>query len=332
MTILNHQIRLAARPKGMPKASDWKLTSEEIPELKKDEILIKVHYIAVDPVMRLWMNEGSEESVNIGAVMKAFAAGQIEASNNPKFSPGDYVVGYFGVQKYAIVKEEDLTKVDIKIAPLSVFLGALGRTGLTAYFGMLDIGKPKKGDSVVISAAAGAVGTVAGQIAKMNGSTVIGIAGGEKKCKYIVEKLGFDEAIDYKHKNVANELQTFCPKGIDLYFDNVGGEILDIALSQIAFKGRIIICGAISQYNTMDIIKGPSNYLSLLFNHAKMEGFTVYDYFDRFPEATIELGNWIKQHKLTNVETIVDGLETFPETFLKLFKGENLGKLVIKVI
>lgn len=331
MTLLNHQIRLAARPVGIPKASDWKFTTEKMAQLKSGEVLVKIQYIAVDPVMRLWMNEGLEESVNIDDVRNAFAAGRIHASKNPQFSEGDYVVGYFGVQEYAIVKDSDLIKVDTKTAPLSFFLGTLGRTGFTAYFGLLDVGKPKANDTVVISAAAGAVGTVAGQIAKLKGCHVIGIAGSEKKCNYIVKHLGFNAAINYKNENVEEELKKHCPKGINLYFDAVGGDILDIVLQQVAFKARIVICGAISQYNTMDTIKGPSNYLSLLFNHARMEGFSVYDYLDRFPEASQELANWLKENKLINIETIVKGLDIFPETFLNLFKGENLGKLLIQL-
>lgn len=330
MNILNRQIRLAARPHEIPKPNDWTLSSEKIRELKEGEILIKIEYVSIDPVMRLWMNEGLEESVHLGDVMKAFAAGHVLNSKSSEFIKGESVVGYLGVQEYAIAKASDLLKVDTKIASLSMFLGILGLTGLTAYFGLFEVGKPKSSDVVVISAAAGAVGSVVGQLAKMQGCHVVGIAGGETKCRFLVEKLGFDAAIDHKQANVAAGLKHYCPKGINLYFDNVGGEILDAVLEQIIFKSRIVICGAISQYN-FDRIKGPSNYLSLLFNHGRMEGFTVYDYENQFPDAMKEMANWVKQKKLINVETIAEGLDTFPETFLKLFKGENLGKLLLKV-
>jgi NADPH-dependent curcumin reductase len=269
--------------------------------------------------------------VGIGEVMRAGALGRVVASKNPGVAIGDYVYGLLGVQEYAITDGKALMKVDPAIAPLPVYLGALGMTGMTAYFGLLDVGQPKAGDTVVVSAAAGATGMVVGQIAKIKGCRAVGIAGGAEKCGYIVKDLGFDAAIDYKTEDVRKALQKHCPKGVDVYFDNVGGEILDSVLTQLARGARVAICGAISQYNNTTPIKGPSNYLSLLVNRASMKGFLVFDYADRYREAVRELAGWMAAGKLKTREDIVEGFESFPETLLKLFKGENTGKLILKV-
>jgi hypothetical protein len=269
--------------------------------------------------------------VGIGDVMRAGGVGRVVSSNDPSLAVGDTVVGMTGVQDYSIAKAKELTKVDPRLAPLPRYLGALGMPGLTAYFGLLDIGQPKEGETVVVSAAAGAVGAVTGQIAKVKGCRVVGIAGGPDKCRYAVEELGFDAAVDYKKEDVRAGLAQHCPKGIDIYFDNVGGDILDIALSLLARRARVIICGAISQYNNHESIQGPRNYLSLLINHALMEGFVVFDYAVRYPEGVQALAGWMMKGKLKAREDIVEGLETFPDTLQKLFRGENFGKLVIKV-
>jgi NADPH-dependent curcumin reductase CurA len=269
--------------------------------------------------------------VGIGEVMRAGGLGRVVESKNPAFAPGDYVTGLMGVQEYAISDGKGLNKIDPKMAPLPVYLGGLGMTGMTAYFGLLDVGQPKAGETVVISAAAGATGMIAGQIAKIKGCRVVGIAGGAAKCEFIVKELGFDAAIDYKAEDVRQALQQDCPKGIDIYFDNVGGEILDAALSQIARGARVLICGAISQYNNTTPIKGPSNYLSLLVNRATMKGFLVFDYANRYGEAAREMAGWYAAGKLKTREDIAEGFENFPEVFLKLFKGENTGKLMLKV-
>lgn len=332
MDIINHQFRLAARPVGMPKRSDWNYIEEPVREVRDGELLIKILYISLDPAMRGWMNDGKSyiAPVGIGEVMRAGAVGQVSASKNPKFAAGDYVVGMLGVQQYAISDGKGLTKVDPNIVPLPLYLGAIGMPGFTAYFGLLDVCQPKAGETVVVSAAAGAVGAIVGQIAKLKGCRVIGIAGGPEKCGYIVKELGFDAAVDYKHENVYMALQRHCPSGIDIYFDNVGGEILDYALGLLARKGRISICGAISQYNNTGGIKGPANYLSLLINHGRMEGFVVTDYAERWGEAGRELAGWYLSGKLKTREDIVEGIETFPDTLLKLFRGENFGKLILK--
>ena len=333
MTLTNHQFRLAARPVGMPKRSDWSYTEEPVRELVEGEVLVRVLLISLDPAMRGWMNEGRSyiAPVKIGEVMRALGAGQVVASRNAGFAPGDHVTGTFGVQEYAISNGEGINKVDVSFAPLPVYLSALGMTGLTAYFGLLDMGQPKPGETVVLSGAAGAVGSVAGQIAKIKGCRVIGIAGGPEKCDYIKRKLGFDAAIDYKADDVKTALSGHCPKGIDVYFDNVGGQILDTVLLQLARRARVVICGAISQYNNTTPIKGPSNYLSLLVNHARMEGFIVLDYAPRFGEALREMAGWLAEGKVKSREDVVAGLATSPDTLLKLYKGENLGKLILQV-
>jgi NADPH-dependent curcumin reductase CurA len=333
MNLVNHQFRLAARPVGMPKRDDWNYTSEPVGEPGAGELLIKVFYISLDPAMRGWMNEGKSyiPPVGIGEVMRAGAVGRVIASRNPGFAVGDCVYGTLGVQEYAMSNGKGLTKINAGSTPLPVFLGTLGMPGMTAYFGLLEIGQPKPGETVAVSGAAGAVGMVVGQIAKIKGCRVIGIAGGAQKCQYIVSELGFDAAIDYKSAEVKEMLRKHCPKGVDVYFDNVGGEILDAVLTQLARGARIVICGAISQYNNTGPVKGPANYLSLLVNRASMQGMVVFDYADRYATAAKEMAGWMAAGKLRSREHVVDGLETFPETLLKLFKGENLGKLVLQV-
>jgi NADPH-dependent curcumin reductase CurA len=336
MNLTNHQFRLAARPQGLPKPSDWNYTEEPVRDPGAGEVLVKVLYLSLDPAMRGWMNEGRSyiAPVGIGEVMRAGGAGRVIASGNPAFAVGDHVTGVLGAQEYALIGAEaakGLIKVDPKMVPLPVYLGALGVTGLTAYFGLLEVGQAKAGETVVISGAAGATGLVAGQIAKIKGCRAVGIAGGADKCNYIVKELGFDAAIDYKKENVIEALRQHCPKGINVYFDNVGGEILDAALANLARGARVVICGAISQYNSTTGIKGPSNYLSLLVNAARMEGFVVFNYQARYGEAAREMAGWMMAGKLKSKEDIVEGFKTFPDTLLKLFRGENLGKLMIKL-
>ncbi len=332
-TLANRQFKLISRPSGMVKRSDFEFVTTPAAEPGPGEALVKVLYLSLDPAMRGWMNAGKSyiAPVGLGEVMRAGGAGRVIASNSPSLAPGDYVVGMTGVQDYVVAAASGMTKVDPRLAPLPRFLGALGMSGLTAYFGLLDIGQPKEGETVVVSAAAGAVGAVVGQVAKITGCRVVGIAGGEAKCRYILDELGFDAAVDYKNEDVRAALERNCPKGIDVYFDNVGGEILDTVLTLLARHARIIICGAISQYNSTTGFQGPNNYMSLLVSHARMEGFVVFDYAARYGEGLKALAGWTMQGKLKAKEDIVDGLETFPETLLKLFRGENFGKLVIKV-
>jgi len=330
---INHQFRLAARPIGMPKRSDWAYTEEPAREPGENEVLVKILYISLDPAMRGWMDNRRSyiPPVGIGEVMRSFSAGRVVSSRNPKFAPGDCVSGILGVQEYALTDGTRITKLDPKLAALPVYLGTLGMPGMTAYFGLLDVGKPRPGDTVVVSAAAGAVGSVVGQIAKIKGCRAVGIAGGAQKCQFVVNELGFDAAIDYKNEDVVVALRKHCPNGIDVYFDNVGGEILDAALVHIKMGARIVICGGISQYNNTTPVKGPSNYLSLLVNRASMIGMLVLDYANRYGEAAGEMAGWMAAGKLKSREHIVEGFENFPETLLKLFAGQNFGKLVLKI-
>jgi len=330
-TLLNHQFKLARRPVGMVQRGDFEYVTAPVAEPGEGEVLVKILYISLDPAMRGWMNEGKSyiPPVGIGEVMRAGAVGRVIKSRDPAIAVGDHVVGVLGVQEYAVAKGRGVTKVDPRLAPLPVYLGTLGMPGMTAYFGLLEVGRPKEGDTVVVSGAAGAVGQVVGQIAKIKGCRVVGIAGGSEKCAYL-HSLGFDAAIDYKHEDVKTALKQHCPKGVDVYFDNVGGEILDAVLTQLAMHARIVICGAISQYNEAKVT-GPSNYMSLLVNRASMTGMVVFDYASRYGEAAREMGGWLAAGRLKTREDIVDGLETFPDTLLKLFKGENIGKLVLKV-
>ncbi|QKV96216.1 NADP-dependent oxidoreductase [Streptomyces sp. NA02950] len=334
MSRINHQYRLAARPVGLPRPTDWEYVEEPVAEPGEGELLIRVIYLSLDPAMRGWMNEGRSyiRPVEIGEVMRAGGVGQVIASRNPRFAVGDYVSGTLRVQEYCLSDGQGLTTVDPALAPLPVYLGVLGMPGMTAYFGLLDIGRPEAGQTVVVSGAAGAVGSVVGQIAKLKGCRVIGIAGGERKCRLVVEELGFDACIDYKSEDVRKALREVAPEGVDVYFDNVGGDILDTVLTRLARGARVVICGAISQYNATDRVQGPANYMSLLVNRASMTGMVVFDYAGRYPEATAELAEWLSAGKLRSLEDVVDGsVRAFPETLLRLFKGDNTGKLVLKV-
>ncbi len=333
MTLTNHRFTLAARPVGLPKATDFDYSEEPVPEPAEGQLVVQVLLVSLDPAMRGWMNEGKSyvPPVRIGEVMRALAIGKVIASKHRNYAIGDHVSGLFGLQEYALSDGKGVQKVDPALAPLTVQLATLGMPGLTAYFGLLDIGKPKAGETVVVSGAAGAVGSVVGQIAKLKECRVVGIAGGPDKCKYLVDELGFTAAIDYKATDVKAALREHCPKGIDVYFDNVGGDILDAALSQLAMRARVVICGAISQYNTTTTMKGPSNYLSLLVNRASMTGMVVFDYAPRYADAIREMAGWLTTGQLKSREDVVKGLETFPATLLKLFKGENMGKLVLEV-
>ncbi len=334
MNAVNRQFKLIARPAGAVKRSDFEFASSPVRDPAEGEVVIQLLYASLDPAMRGWMNDGRESympPVALGEVMRAIAVGRVIASKNAQFAVGDHVTGLLGLQDYAYSNGQGLNKIDPKLAPLPMYLGALGMPGLTAYFGLLDIGQPKAGETVVVSGAAGAVGALVGQIAKIKGARVVGIAGGADKVRYLVEELGFDAAIDYKKDDVAAALKTHCPNGVDVYFDNVGGDILDAVLLNLALHARIVICGAISQYNNTQAVKGPANYLSLLVKRATMKGLMVGDYYPRAMEAIKDMGSWIATGKLKTREDVVDGLENFPEAFQKLFSGQNNGKLVLKI-
>jgi NADPH-dependent curcumin reductase CurA len=330
----NRTARLAARPAGAAKKTDWTFATEPITAPAQGEVLVKILYLSLDPAMRGWMNEGKSyvPPVGIGDVMRAYGLGRVVESTADGFAPGDYVTGVVGVQAYATMKARGLTKVDPDLAPLLSYLSALGITGMTAYFGLLDVGEAKSEETVVISGAAGAVGGIAGQIAKIKGCRAVGIAGGAEKCKYIVDELGFDAAVDYKSENVFQGLRKHCPEGLNVYFDNVGGEILEAALGNLALHARIVICGAISQYNNTTPMRGPANYMALLVYRARMQGMVVMDYAAEYRRAVQELAGWMKAGKLKSREDVVEGgVDAFPEQLNKLFTGENLGKLILKV-
>jgi NADPH-dependent curcumin reductase CurA len=328
----NRRFRLIKRPTGMAQRTDFEISTVRVAEPGPGEVVLRVLYLSLDPAMRGWMNESKSyiPPVGLGEVMRAIGLGRVVDSNDPSLRPGDFATGLTGVQDYAVIGAQNLRKVDPQLAPLPRYLGALGGTGLTAYFGLLEVGQPKPGETVVVSGAAGATGSTVGQIAKIQGCRAVGIAGGAAKCKYLVEELGFDAAIDYKSEDVRGALTRYCPNGVDVFFDNVGGEILDIVLAQLARKARVVLCGAISQYNAA-YVRGPNNYLSLLVNSARMEGFIVFNYAQSYGEGIRALAEWLAEGKLKAREDIVEGLENFPETFVKLFRGENFGKLLIKV-
>ena len=330
---LNRQFLLAQRPVGLPSRETFSYVESALAEPAEGEIVVHNEYLSLDPAMRGWMNDTKSyiPPVGIGEVMRALGVGKVVASRHADFAVGDFVNGALGIQDYFVGKPRGFYKVDPSRAPLPLYLSALGMTGMTAYFALLDVGQPKAGETVVISGAAGAVGSIAGQIAKLKGCRVVGIAGGAQKCKTLIDEFGFDGAIDYKNEDVSSGLKRECPKGVDVYFDNVGGDILDAVLTRLAYKARVVLCGAISQYNNTEAIKRPANYLNLLVNSARMEGMVVMTYAPRFAEAAKEMGGWLASGKIKSKEDIVEGLQTFPETLLKLFSGANLGKLVLKV-
>lgn len=327
---MNKQLILAKRPSGLPDKSTWTIEENPIPQIKEGEILVKQHYISLDPAMRGWMNDSKSyiEPVAIGDVMRAGSIGEvIEVKNHPKFKVGDFVSGWGGVQQYSSSDGQGYYAVDPNLAALPMYIGTLGMPGMTAYFGILQVGKIKKGETVVVSGAAGAVGSIVGQIAKINGCKVVGIAGGATKCQYLKDELGFDATIDYKNEDIKTRLKQACPEGVDVYFDNVGGEILDTVLTRIRMNARIVICGAISQYNNTTPVKGPSNYLSLLVNRGTMQGMVVFDYAKQYPEAMKIMGEWFKEGKLKSKEDVFEGIENFYDTFLRLFTGEKLWQI-----
>jgi NADPH-dependent curcumin reductase len=330
VSVLNTQCRLAARPVGLPTADDWKIVQQAVPRAGDGEFVVEVDYLSIDPAMRAWMNAGDTymPAVEIDEVMRALAIGTVVESRHDRFSVGDQVSGMFGVQNYAVSYGVGVNKVDTRLAPAPVHLGALGISGLTAYFGLLDIGRPQPGQTVLVSGAAGSVGSIAGQIARIMGCRTVGIAGGEHKCRWLVDEFGFDAAIDYKTANLRAALTTHAPEGVDVFFDNVGGQALEAALDRLARGARIVLSGAVSQYN--DAPRGPANYMQLLINRASLTGFVIFDYAQRYPEGVEQLAKWLDAGELLSRESVEHGdIGDFPDTLLKLFRGENLGKLIL---
>ncbi|MFE9320649.1 NADP-dependent oxidoreductase [Nocardia sp. NPDC052278] len=328
------QVLLAKRPSGLPDADTWRVTTEELPAIAAGQILVKVDLISIDPAMRGWLNDVRSylPPVGIDEVMRSLDIATVVESAHPDFAVGDTVSGTFGVTEYAISDGNGVQRIDLGIAPAATWLGALGMPGMTAYFGLLEVGKLRAGETVVISAAAGAVGGVAGQIAKAFGARVIGIAGGAQKCRVLIEELGFDAAIDYRGEDVLHRLRELAPEGIDVFFDNVGGDILDAALANLARGARVVICGAISSYNDDKPAPGPSRYMSLLIFRASMTGFVVFDYRDRYGEAVAKISQWLADGKIKAREHVVEGgVARFGETLNMLFVGANTGKLVLAI-
>ena len=333
---INRQWRLACRPHGMVKESDFAYHEADIPQLEDGQFLVRNLYLAFEPAMRGWIEDRKSyiPPVRIGEVMRALSVGQVVESCHPNFQPGECVQGGFGWQEYAAASEQGGLMPPTKIpadASLTWPLGVLGVTGLTAYFGILDIGRPKAGETCVVSGAAGATGSVAGQIAKIKGCRVIGIAGGPEKCRWLTEEAHYDASIDYKAEDVEARLGALCPDGINLYFDNVGGDILDAALAHIALNARAVLCGGISRYNEATPPPGPKNYMNLVIQRARMEGFIVIDYAARFGQAAQELTEWITSGRLTFQEDVQEGFENAPRTFLRLFEGKNRGKQLLQI-
>ncbi|WIM86815.1 NADP-dependent oxidoreductase [Candidatus Mycobacterium wuenschmannii] len=330
MTTVNTQCRLAERPTDILTASNWAIVDEPKPVASEGQLVVQVDYLSIDPAMRTWMNAGRSyvPPVEIGEVMRALGVGRVVESRHPRFAVGDDVSGIFGVQRYALSDGAEVNKIDTALAPAPVYLSALGISGLTAYFGLLDIGKPEPGQTVLVSGAAGSVGSVVGQIAKIKGCRAIGIAGGEEKRRWLIEEAGFDAAIDYKAADLRKELKSHAPDGVDVYFDNVGGATLEAALNRLAFGARIVLCGAVSQYN--DTPRGPANYMQLLVSRASMTGFVIFDYAKRYPEAVAQLAKWLASGELRSHEQVEHGgVADFPDTLAKLFRGENTGKLIL---
>jgi NADPH-dependent curcumin reductase len=328
----NTQVRLASRPQGFPDESNFQITEEPVPELKDGEVLVRNHFLSLDPYMRGRMNEvrSYAPSVGIGEVMVGGTAGKVIASKNPSFAVGDKVVGSFGWQEYGISNGRGLTKVSGKV-PLTAYLGVVGMPGVTAYVGLFDIGEPKPDETVVVSAAAGAVGSVVGQLAKINGSRAVGIAGGKEKCDYVVKELGFDACVDYRSPTFASDLRAAVPGGVDVDFENVGGPIMDEVIALLNPFARIPLCGLVSQYNEKEPY-ALKNVSALLWKRVKMQGYIVSDHMDRWPEALAKLETWVAEGKIRYHETLAHGIHSAPQAFLGMLRGKNLGKQLVELV
>jgi hypothetical protein len=333
--LTNRRIVLAERPSGMVDETTTRLLDSPVPEPGPGEALVRVRYLSMDPTIRTWMDDapGYLPPIGLGETVRGAGVGEVERSNSDRYAVGDLVIGLTGWQDY-VVADEGLASMQV-IPPgidAPLVLSVLGVTGMTAYFGMIDVGRVTEGETVVVSGAAGATGSVAGQVARIRGAgRVVGIAGTSEKCAWIVDELGFDAAVNYRTDDVAAALRSLCPEGIDLYYDNVGGEILDICLAQLAMRGRVVMCGAISAYNEKSRPPGPRNISNLIIKRARMEGFLVLDYLDRFPEAQIDMVGWLAEGTVKHAEHLVEGLERAPDALNLLFTGGNTGKVIVKL-
>lgn len=334
MTV-NRQLRLKSRPKGPVSRENFELATESIPELSDGQALARVRYLSIDPTMRIWMADIPQymPPVAIGEVMRSFGLAEVIESRNPNFKKGEKLAGFTGLQEYIVVDGREARPFQktpsIPFVSDSAFLGVFGVNGLTAYFGMMDIAKPQKGETLVVSAAAGATGSIAGQIGKIHGCRVVGIAGGEEKCSWLTKDLGFDAAVNYKQPDWKEKLAAATPKGIDIDFENVGGEIMNTVLSRMNLFGRVVLCGLISGYNQED--PGLASFATVLIKRLRVQGFIILDYAPRFMEAATELGKWKMFGKLKDRETLVEGLEKAPDAINMLFTGANIGKLIVKL-
>ncbi len=330
----NRRMVLAERPSGMVDERTVRLEESDVPAAGDGEALARVRYLSIDPTIRTWMDDapGYLPPIAIDEVIRSGGIAEVLESNNDAYAPGDLLFGFTGWQDYVLASPQTgYQPLPAGTSP-TLALSLLGITGMTAYFGLIDVGRVSEGDVVVVSGAAGATGSTVGQIAKIKGAKkVIGIAGGPQKCAHIVDDLGFDAAIDYKNENVAARLREEAAEGIDLYFDNVGGEILDACLARLALHGRIVLCGAISGYNDRGAATGPANYANLIIKRGRMEGFLILDYFDRLDEARVEMAGWLAEGKLKSSEHVVDGLEHAPDALNLLFTGGNTGKVIVRV-
>ena len=330
----NTQVLLAKRPSGLPGDDVFDVTTADVGEPGDGEVLIRTEYVSLDPAMRGWMNEGRSyiPPVGLGEVMRAAVVGEVVASKKDDVPEGAHVVAMTGVQEYAVTDLRGGYVVDPDAAALPTYLGTLGLTGMTAYFGLREVGQPQEGDTVVVSGAAGATGGAVVQIARILGCRVVGIAGGPEKCAYVTDELGADACLDYKAGDLRGQLREATPDRVDVYFDNVGGDVLDAVLLRLDRGARVVLCGAISQYNAGADARGPANYMQLLVNRARMQGFVVFDYADRYAEASAQMGQWLSEGKMVAREDVVTGgVAAFPAALRGLFEGANTGKRVLRL-
>ena len=332
MSNMNRQWRLKKRPVGDIQKDDLELVESPIPDLKNGEILVRNIYLSVDPTNRIWMSDIDQymEPVGVGDVMRGGTCGVVEASKNPGFAPGDFVIGGMQWETYSVLPGAGKLPADTGL-PLTAFMSVLGATGMTAYFGLLDVGKPKEGETVVVSAAAGAVGSIVGQIAKIKGCRAVGIAGGPEKCQHVIDKFGFDACVDYKKGNVLEDLRAACPDGIDVDFENVGGDIMDDVFTLLNLNARVSLCGMISTYNAADDWTGPKMFRNILMKRAIVQGFIITDFLERFPEAQAQMGQWIMEGKLKWDVDVVDGIENALDALDRIFAGKNVGKQLVRL-
>ncbi len=334
----NRQLQLASRPVGAPTTADFKLATTAVPSAGPGQVLLRTVYLSLDPYMRGRMSDAASyaASVAVGEPMVGATVCRVQTSHNPKFAEGDWVLAYTGWQDFAVSDGTGLTQLDPKMGPLSYALGVMGMPGFTAYMGLLDIGTPKAGETVVVAAATGAVGSVVGQIAKLKGCRVVGIAGGAEKCRAAVQELGFDACIDHHSADLATQLAAACPKGIDVYFENVGGKVFAAVLPLLNTGARVPVCGLIAHYNATALPEGPDRtsvlMRTVLTKRIRMQGFIIFDdYGHRYPEFAKDMGQWLAAGKIKFREDIVDGLENAPQAFIGLLEGKNFGKLIVRV-